>query len=66
MDGRHRTFCGRDDCELRVWSDVTGGVHTLNACLLCVINPQKIALGIQPATECFMKVSRELGAEAEE
>jgi hypothetical protein len=46
VDGGHRAFRGGDDRELRMRSDVARGVHALDACLLCIVNPQKIAFRI--------------------
>src|SRR5678815_1171798 len=47
-------------------SNVTRSIHTLDTRLLRIIDPQQPALGIQPAPERLMKVSRELSAEIEE
>src|ERR1043165_316118 len=66
VDRRHRAFRGRDDGELRERSHVAGGVNALNARLLRLVYPHQIAFRIQTATESFVKVGRELGAEIEE
>ena len=65
LDGRHRTFCSRDDRELRLWRDIAGCVNSAHARLLRVIYPHETTFLIKAAAECFVKVSREFGAEVE-
>jgi hypothetical protein len=40
VDGGHGAFRGRDDGQLRLWSDVAGRIDSLDARLLRVIHPQ--------------------------
>ena len=64
--GRHRPFRRGNYSELRLRSDVARRVDSRDARLLRFIYPQQTAFRIQAASECFMEVGRELGAEIEE